>query len=159
MAFRRPCHVARVWDRYSGNADYFGGVAAWGGADFEAINGFPNNYWGWGGEDDEMMRRSKTVFGEGFDMAAPDAGTLEDLEAMGIEEKVAFLKGHNDWKCNVRWELQNESASTWRTNGLRLAGGALAPAVVATAPLGDRADKVTVDLALAGDWTDDHAAQ
>ena len=23
-----PVHVARVWDRYSGNEDYFGGVAA-----------------------------------------------------------------------------------------------------------------------------------
>ena len=23
--------------------------------DFARINGFPNNFWGWGGEDDEMM--------------------------------------------------------------------------------------------------------
>lgn len=25
--------------------------------DFEAINGFPNTFWGWGGEDDEMYSR------------------------------------------------------------------------------------------------------
>mmetsp|Transcript_14273 Transcript_14273/g.42576 ORF Transcript_14273/g.42576 Transcript_14273/m.42576 type:complete len:409 (-) Transcript_14273:15-1241(-) len=54
----RPCHLARVWDRYSGNPDYFGGVAAWTVGDFDRINGFPNNFWGWGGEDDEMMRRA-----------------------------------------------------------------------------------------------------
>ena len=30
---------------------------------------------------------------------------------------------------------------------------------VATADLGDRASKVTVDLTLAGDWTDKHAPE
>ena len=154
-----PCHVARVWDRYSGNPDYFGGVASWSAGDFERINGFPNNYWGWGGEDDEMMRRSKTVFGEGFTMAAPSAGSLEDLEDMGIAEKVEFLRGHKDWKCNVRWELRDEHAATWRSNGLRIAGGDLGVVEVATADLGDRASKVTVDLTLAGDWTDKHAPE
>ena len=154
----RPCHIARVWDRYSGNPDYFGGIANWTGPDFERINGFPNNYWGWGGEDDEMMRRSKTVFGDGFAMDAPEAGSIEDLEAMGIAEKVEFLRQHKDWKCNVRWELRDEHARTWTTNGLRLAGGAPLPVVeTARADLGDRATKVTVDLVLSGDWTDAHA--
>ena len=36
---------------------YFGGVVAFNQEDFEKINGFPNTFWGWGGEDDEMYSR------------------------------------------------------------------------------------------------------
>lgn len=57
----RPVHIARVWQRYSGNTRYFGGVVAFSETQFKAINGFPNNFWGWGGEDDEMYTRTKEV--------------------------------------------------------------------------------------------------
>jgi len=156
----RPVHIARVWDRYSDNEDYFGGVAAWNAPDFERINGFPNNYWGWGGEDDEMMRRCKTVWGDDFHMGAPAAGNLIDLEDMDITQKVAFLKQFPEWKCNVRWELQNEHAATWTTNGLRTARGATFDFdVVATEELGPNAFKYTVTCGLNGDWADAHAAE
>ncbi len=56
-----PVHIARVWGRYSNNADYFGGIVAFTKEQYEAINGFPNNFWGWGGEDDEMMKRVQEV--------------------------------------------------------------------------------------------------
>jgi hypothetical protein len=54
---QQPAHVARVWNRYAGNPSYFGGVVAFSCEQFRNINGFPNNFWGWGGEDDEMMLR------------------------------------------------------------------------------------------------------
>ena len=150
----KPLHIARVWDRYSGNKDYFGGVCAWTTNDFARINGFPNNYWGWGGEDDEMMRRCKSVFGGSFVMEAPASGSLEDLEAMSIDEKVAFLRQHRDWKCNVRWELRDEHSKTWACNGLRRSSGALPVEVLKEEALGEKAAKHTVALQLAGDWTD-----
>ena len=56
-----PVHIARVWGRYSGNPKYIGGAVAFTGADFRRINGFPNTFWGWGGEDDEMRRRIDEV--------------------------------------------------------------------------------------------------
>ncbi|XP_060769050.1 beta-1,4-galactosyltransferase 4 isoform X2 [Neoarius graeffei] len=40
--------------RYKG---YFGGVTAMSKEQFAKVNGFPNTYWGWGGEDDDLRIR------------------------------------------------------------------------------------------------------
>jgi hypothetical protein len=52
----KPLHMAAAWGRY-GYEDYVGGIITFGGPDFARINGFPNNFWGWGGEDDELRMR------------------------------------------------------------------------------------------------------
>ena len=36
---------------------YTGGVLAIRRSQFEAINGFSNEFWGWGGEDDDLANR------------------------------------------------------------------------------------------------------
>jgi predicted glycosyltransferase involved in capsule biosynthesis len=54
-------HIAKVWDRYNSDAKYFGGIMAFSKEQFQRINGFPNNFWGWGGEDNELYLRSKEV--------------------------------------------------------------------------------------------------
>jgi hypothetical protein len=35
----------------------FGGVSAVSAEHFKAVNGYPNRYWGWGGEDDDLSER------------------------------------------------------------------------------------------------------
>lgn len=45
-----PCHRLPY-------AGYFGGVSGLSKAQFLRINGFPNEYWGWGGEDDDIFNR------------------------------------------------------------------------------------------------------
>ena len=86
-----PC--PHLVSRYSGNAEYFGGVVSFSSTQFEAINGFPNNFWGWGGEDDEMALR---VRGVGYSPAAPPAdcgGSFEDLEHMSLDDKLQVRCG------------------------------------------------------------------
>lgn len=36
---------------------YFGGVSAVTPDQYMKMNGFPNQYWGWGGEDDDIAAR------------------------------------------------------------------------------------------------------
>ena len=36
---------------------YFGGVSAMSVKHFKLVNGFSNQFWGWGGEDDDMAKR------------------------------------------------------------------------------------------------------
>lgn len=59
---KSPVHIARVWNRYNGNDKYFGGIVAFSKTQYEDMNGYPNNFWGWGGEDDELMKRAQEVF-------------------------------------------------------------------------------------------------
>ena len=42
---KQPLHIARVWDRYSNNPKYFGGVVSFSESDFKRINGYPNTFW------------------------------------------------------------------------------------------------------------------
>ena len=39
----KPIHIARVWDRYSKNENYIGGITSFSEKQFESINGYPNN--------------------------------------------------------------------------------------------------------------------
>jgi hypothetical protein len=57
----QPVHIARVWERYNKNSKYFGGIVAFSREQYQKINGYPNNFWGWGGEDDELYKRSMKV--------------------------------------------------------------------------------------------------
>lgn len=111
----RPTHIARVWDRYSNNQKYFGGIVSFSEDDMMRINGYPNTFWGWGGEDDEMQKRLETL---NIKWDAPDKGTIVDLEDMDLTTKLGFLKENKEWKCMVKWEALEEHEKTWKANGL-----------------------------------------
>ena len=55
-----PRHMSVAVDKFKYNLPYkdlFGGVSAISTEHFKLINGFSNQFWGWGGEDDDMSRR------------------------------------------------------------------------------------------------------
>ena len=55
-----PRHMSVAVDKFKYRLPYpemFGGVTALLTRHFELVNGFSNQYWGWGGEDDDMSRR------------------------------------------------------------------------------------------------------
>jgi len=108
-------HIARVWNRYNNNPKYFGGVVSFSKAAFERINGFPNNFWGWGGEDDELYLRTKQA---GLKIDFPTHGSYTDLENKNLTEKLNYLRGNQALKCLNKTELLKQQRMPVQKNGL-----------------------------------------
>ncbi|XP_041824314.1 beta-1,4-galactosyltransferase 1-like [Melanotaenia boesemani] len=71
--FDNPRHLAVAMDKFNFHLPYntyFGGVSSLSKPQFLKINGFPNTYWGWGGEDDDIYRR---VIFRGMAISRPDS--------------------------------------------------------------------------------------
>ena len=110
---KSPIHIAAVWSRYGKNPDYFGGIVAFNKQMFNKINGFPNNFWGWGGEDDELYKRTKPY----YTITKSKNGSIRDLENMNLKQKLHYLRD-NDLKFMQKREALAEHDRTWQTNGL-----------------------------------------
>lgn len=111
-----PIHIARCWDRYKGQ-EYLGGIISISGKNFTDLNGYPNNYWGWGGEDDELRRRVNDINLEIENPKEEDC-EITDLEDMDLQQKLQLLRENQDWKNMKKRELKDEHSSTWQTNGI-----------------------------------------
>jgi alkylated DNA repair dioxygenase AlkB len=76
-------HLAGHWERYSDSPTYVGGILGMTLDSWKITNGYPNNYFGWGGEDDELSRRmrkhSLEVDRENY---SPEKFFIEDLEGI-----------------------------------------------------------------------------
>lgn len=71
----QPVHFAHNVDKFDGLVynNYFGGAVGLSESQFRRINGFPNNFLGWGGEDDVIFERvvatGMSFFRHNFDFA------------------------------------------------------------------------------------------
>jgi len=110
---KEPIHIAAVWDRYGENSKYFGGIVAFNKEMFEKINGYPNDFWGWGGEDDELYKRTKKF----YDILKVKKGSINDLENLNLQQKLDYLR-ENDLKFMQKNEALERHEATWKKNGL-----------------------------------------
>ncbi|XP_021570078.1 beta-1,4-galactosyltransferase 5 [Carlito syrichta] len=70
-----PRHFATKLDKYMyllPYAEFFGGVSGLTVEQFRKINGFPNAFWGWGGEDDDLWNRVQNA---GYSVSRPEGDT------------------------------------------------------------------------------------
>ena len=150
-----PVHIAAAWPRYSYDT-YVGGILTLSPTAARATNGFPNNYWGWGGEDDELYRRLKLCKLLPVSRPGPDcAGAIIDLEeefiaSHGGERAGTSLRngGREAWRNMLKHELTAAAADSWRSNGLRSCSDAR---VLRSRQLNADTTVVTVDLNGAAD--------
>ena len=99
---KKPIHLANRGTRYNldgKNEDFLGGVLSINKEDFTKSNGYPNNFWGWGGEDDVLSSRLRL---KNIDIDKPEESVI-DLEEMTFEEKNIILK-QNKYKEMQKWE-------------------------------------------------------
>ncbi|XP_028937133.1 beta-1,4-galactosyltransferase 4 [Ornithorhynchus anatinus] len=91
--------------RYQG---YFGGVTALTRDQFARVNGFSNNYWGWGGEDDDLRIRVELQKMQ-ITRPSPDVARYTMIfhtRDKGNEENAGRMK------------LLNQVGRVWKTDGL-----------------------------------------
>ncbi|CAL8399687.1 unnamed protein product [Boreogadus saida] len=91
--------------RYKG---YFGGVTALTKEQFKRVNGFPNNYWGWGGEDDDLRIRVEL---QGMKIVRPPPEVAR--YTMVLHKRDSGNEVNSD-----RMRLLGRTAQVWRKDGL-----------------------------------------
>ena len=116
---QQPVHLGYRGQRWSEttpntNKKFIGGVLSMNKYDFYLVNGFPNDYNSWGGEDDALSYRlmiNKIV------VLQPPEGAVTDLENLTIEQKLDQLKiiGKNMTK---REQLELNKIN-WFDNGVK----------------------------------------
>eukprot|EP00079_Xenopus_tropicalis_P020571 XP_012811669.1 PREDICTED: UDP-Gal:betaGlcNAc beta 1,4- galactosyltransferase, polypeptide 1, gene 1 isoform X4 [Xenopus tropicalis] len=109
--FNQPRHLSVAMDKFGFGLpyhQYFGGVSALSKEQFRRINGFPNTYWGWGGEDDDIYNR---IVAKGMSISRPDATT----------GKCRMIKHNRDEKNGdnpKRFDLISRTRHTMEKDGI-----------------------------------------
>lgn len=97
-------HLAGAWDRYT-RPSFLGGVVMFQQGVFKAVNGYPNDFWGWGGHDEEL--RDRLVL-HGLTVEKCTGG-ITDLENNGVglthNQKYKHIK-RTQQKCVNKRELR-----------------------------------------------------
>jgi hypothetical protein len=90
-----PTHIAgpSTWRKYAQKEyahRFFGGVTAVHPSDFEAANGYPNHYWGWGKEDDQLRLRFDAIGALAGGVVRPPegAGRYEDTDEVSMNSSL-----------------------------------------------------------------------
>ena len=113
-ARRRAMDVARRWCARK-QQRFLGAALSIHPRLFEAINGYPNSFWGWGGEDDAVVARLSAL-GETVTYTVPPDGRLIDLE---MAQPVTFTdKLAARVKEQQKRERLRADRTGWKTDGL-----------------------------------------
>ncbi len=113
---KNPIHLANKGTRYNmdgSDRNFLGGVISINDKDFEKANGYPNNFWGWGGEDNALNNRLKT---NKISVEKPNEPVI-DLEELSLQDKLAKLKRDKTKEMRKREKLE-EDKTNWKQNGL-----------------------------------------
>uniref|UniRef100_A0A672JWW2 Beta-1,4-galactosyltransferase n=1 Tax=Sinocyclocheilus grahami TaxID=75366 RepID=A0A672JWW2_SINGR len=108
----QPRHLSVSMDKFRFRLpykQYFGGVSAMSKEQFQKINGFPNNYWGWGGEDDDIFNR--LVF-QGMKISRPSGD-------MGKCRMIRHSRDKKNEPNPQRFRRISHTQQTMKTDGIK----------------------------------------
>ncbi|PIO26459.1 hypothetical protein AB205_0068540 [Aquarana catesbeiana] len=106
-----PKHASIAMDKFGYKLpykSYFGGVSALSPEQYMKMNGFPNNYWGWGGEDDDIAVRVAL------------SGQLISRPSVRYGRYKMIKHGHDkgNEQNPKRFNLLAKTRRTWRQDGM-----------------------------------------
>ena len=93
----KPLHLATHLQEHDYETtffDYFGGVTMFNKEDFELINGFSNEYWGWGFEDDDLLIRCIESDLE-LDTIEVENKKIQEFEAFQFKGEDSYIRIKN----------------------------------------------------------------
>uniref|UniRef100_W5MCA9 Beta-1,4-galactosyltransferase n=1 Tax=Lepisosteus oculatus TaxID=7918 RepID=W5MCA9_LEPOC len=108
---RHPKHVSIAMDKFGYKLPYntyFGGVSALTPEQYLKMNGFPNNYWGWGGEDDDIAVR---VALSGMLISRPSV-------QVGRYKMIKHEHDKGNEENPKRFNLLAKTRRTWKQDGM-----------------------------------------
>jgi len=129
-----PLHIASLWTEKYNFYTFLGGIISFTAEDYEKINGFPNCFFGWGGEDDAMYNRL-------VEMKIPICylNPKEGVEIKGMDHPQS-KSDNTEKKGNILRDLK-----MWKVEGLNSLKGCYK--IVAENKLKyDNVAKVTVEI-------------
>jgi len=103
-----PIHIGSLWKTKYDYPTFVGGVISINKIHYKKINGFPNIFWGWGGEDDAFYFRLKINKIDILEPLIKDWGKLNELKhGFNPDEGNSYKK-----------ENRNSDKFNWKKNGL-----------------------------------------
>jgi N-terminal domain of galactosyltransferase/N-terminal region of glycosyl transferase group 7 len=112
-----PIHIGKAWTTKWSGESFLGGVMSMSIKDIRTSNGFPNMFWGWGGEDDSMRNRLKKhqipvlqpTMRTGFrELQHVDTRTNPDWKNMRKWEDLKEDSGQHGYR-DVKWKVLQQS--------------------------------------------------
>jgi len=95
----KPTHLASQLSNYNYSVpydEYFGGVTLFNKYDFEVVNGYSNNYQGWGYEDDDLLSRCyEKKLPMDVEWVGDSSKTSRDLTFVNFDGKESFVEVHS----------------------------------------------------------------
>lgn len=129
-------HQGFQWkDKYTFE-HFLGGVTSMNAKSFEMVNGYPNDRWGWGSEDDSLMNRVMEV---GLPVIRPDEGVIKEIEH---KPTTNFKELTLEPVQKKKLILKNLKEESWRKNGL----SDLKYSVISDKKIGKKGKHIVVDI-------------
>lgn len=105
-----PTHLAAAASQFNYRLPYdgyFGGVTMFSRESFVKVNGYSNEYWGWGAEDDDILYRCHLA---GLKVQRQSPGVLKSLNHDRDIDHGAYMKNmeriREMWSKKLEWEKE-----------------------------------------------------
>ena len=106
-----PIHIASMWKEKYNFMDFFGGIISYNKNSYEKINGFPNKFFGWGGEDDATYNRLVINNVPIYKLKSSKIIEIKEISHKGTSEFEELTNKNK--KFNILNDLKN-----WKNDGL-----------------------------------------
>lgn len=107
-----PTHIATRCEQFGYKMpypDYFGGVTLFNREQFIEIDGFSNEFWSWGAEDDEMLANVNRKYSvnrrEAFFKSAPHSKVMDHSNYKRNVERLKSGRSKDDGLSNCRYQV------------------------------------------------------